>query len=100
MRYVQRRERGSHARVLEFLAARRKGSRRRVPLDTFDVPPMASQSPFLRVPAIRRRPDALLHAHDRVVVGHGEALVVWREIESTYGLSMCGLRDEVIHDGL
>jgi hypothetical protein len=98
MRYVQRFERGSRARVPELdeivLAARHQESHRGVPLDAFDVPPMAGQDPFL--PTFRKRPDA----HGRVVAGRGETLVVWRETESTYGLSVCGPRGEIIHVGL
>jgi hypothetical protein len=98
MRYVQCCERGSRARVPELdeivLAARHQESHRRVPLDAFDVPSMASQDPFL--PTFCKRPDA----YGRVVAGRCEAFIVGRETESTYGLSVCGPRGEIIHVGL
>jgi hypothetical protein len=66
-----------------------------VPLDALDVPPVVSEDPFL--PTLReRRPNA----NGRVVAGCGEALVVRRETEPTYGLSMCGPCSEVDHVGL
>ena len=65
-----------------------------MPLNTLDVPSVACKNPFF--PTLRKRPNA----NGRVVAGRGEALVVWRETQSTYGLSMCGPRSEVVHVGL
>jgi hypothetical protein len=65
-----------------------------MPLNTLDVPSVACKNPFF--PTLRERPNA----NGRVVAGRGEALVVWRETQSTYGLSMCGPRSEVVHVGL
>jgi hypothetical protein len=65
-----------------------------MPLDALDVPFVVSEDPFFLT--LRERPNT----NGRVVAGCGEALVVRRETEATYGLSICGPCSEVDHVGL
>ena len=62
-----------------------------MPLDALDIPSVPGKDTLLA--AFCERPDA----HGRIVTGSREALVIWREAESAYGLTMCRPRSEVVH---
>jgi hypothetical protein len=60
-----------------------------MPFNTLDVPSMASKDTFLA--ALCKGPNA----HGRVVTCGGEAVIVGRKTESTYGFMMCRPHSEL-----
>ena len=94
MKYIQRREPGSRSgseNLRRFvLAVRDEQANRRMALEALDVPSVTRKEVFPST--LGERPDA----HSRVVAGCGEACVVRRETETTYGFLMRGPCCEVV----
>ncbi len=66
-----------------------------MPFEPFDIPSVAGKDTLLSESTLRERSDP----RSRVITGCGKSCVVWRDVESMYGFSMCRPRGDVVHVG-
>ena len=67
-----------------------------MPFDPFDIPSVVGKDTLISGSTLRERSDP----RSRVVTGCGKYGVIGRDVEFTYGFSMCRLRGDVVHVGL